>query len=265
MDKKLDREFGRFDVDLLDSAEYLSMPVAIRNHAYLYLLALTGWSRKHRTDGLVARKVARQFAERMGCELKQLVRALLNVSLISVQNGDVFLTKYDKWQETKAEIEARKQANRDRQARHRNALVTRDVTGESRVSHATEQERERERFNASPNPQGGTGAGKDDPALELGVAMHELLGRQISTVDLIACQAAVNQYAYLTVKDLVVRAHDHVDYCRDHTLPTPRTVDGFSDTWRRENDYRADKGLPKAERVSGGRVTGMTKAFEMAS
>jgi hypothetical protein len=243
------------------------MPPTIRNDAYLYLLALTGWSRKHRTDGLVTRKVAREFAQRMGCELKQLVRALTGVALVSVQNGDVFLTKYSKWQETKEEIEARKQANRDRQSRHRNALVTRDVTGESRVSHTAEKEREKEReiFNAPPNPLGGLNAGKDDPALELGVAMHELLGRQISTVDLIACQAAVNQYAYLTVKDLVIRAHDHVDYCKDHALPLPRTVEGFTDSWRRENDYRADKGLPKAERVTKGRVTGMTKAFEMAS
>jgi hypothetical protein len=255
MEKKLDREFGRFDVDLLDSTEYLTMPAAIRNSAYLYLLALTGWSRKHRTDGLVTRKVAREFADRMGCELKQLVRALLNVSLISVQNGDVFLTKYAKWQETKDEIEARKEANRDRQARHRNALVTRDVTGESRVSHVTEKEKERESLNAL----------KGDPATELGVAMHELLGRMLSAVDLIECQAALNQYAYMTGKDLVVRAYEHVDYCKDHRLPTPRSVAGFADTWRRENDHRADKGLPKAERVTAGRVGGMAKAFEMAS
>src|SRR6185312_12822372 len=138
--KRLEREFGRFDVDLLDSSEYVNMPARIRNHAYLFLLVLNGWSRKHRTDGLVPAKVAKELARRMGQDLAKLIQSLTEVSMISDQNGDVLVTKYDKWQETKAEIEARQEANRTRQTKHRNALVTRD----SRVSHGTEIEKERE-------------------------------------------------------------------------------------------------------------------------
>ena len=264
MEKKLDKEFGRFDVDLLDSAEYLHMPEAIRNHAYLYLLALTGWSRKHRTDGLVTRKVAREFATRMGCDLRQLLRALAGVDLVAVQSGDVFVTKYSKWQETKDEIEARKEANRIRQQRHRNALVTPD----SRVSHVTEKEREKEReiLNAPLTPTARPlSAFEDGPTAELAKGMHELFGRALSALDVVECQAALNQYAYLTSKDMLVRAHEHVAWCKDASKPAPRTVAGFGDSWRRENEYRADHGHAKVDRMAGGRVTGMTKAFQGAA
>ena len=88
----------------------------------------------------------------------------------------------------------------------------------------------------------------DDPIVELAKGMHELLRRVLSQNDLIECQLALNQYAYLSAADLLARARDHVDYCRDHELPTPRTVAGFADSWRRENDYRADRGHAKATR-----------------
>jgi hypothetical protein len=102
-----------------------------------------------------------------------------------------------------------------------------------------------------------------DPATELGLGMHELLGRQLSAIDLIECQGALNQYAYLTAADLLDRAGEHVTYCTEHNLPTPRTVAGFADTWRRENDHRADQGMPKASRTVNGRTTGMAALSDM--
>lgn len=145
MTKRLNREFGRFDLDLLDSEEFLSMQPAIRNHAYLYLLALTGWSRKRRTDGIVALEVARDLARRMGRDPTKLLRCLEEVAMISLQSGNVYITKYTKWQETRAEIEARQEASRIRQATHRAPHVTRDTSLTSRVSHTTEIEIEVER------------------------------------------------------------------------------------------------------------------------
>lgn len=254
MSKRLDREFARFDVDLLDSDEYLSMPAGIRNHAYLYLLALTGRSRKRRTDGRLSRAVADDMAKRMGRPAQAMLDALQAVGMVALE-GDVLLTKYSKWQETAAEIEKAKQDARDRQARHR--AQTKDdvtsqsqngVTRDSRVSHATEKEEEgeKEREYASS-----VGSFEGDAALaELATGMHELLGRQLSSIDIIACKAALNQFAYLDIHDLIDRAREHQEYCRDHQLPEKRTVEGFSDTWRRENDHRADMGQPKRDRRS---------------
>lgn len=117
---------------------------------------------------------------------------------------------------------------------------------------------------APPAPSGGNGKPSDavkDPTTELGLGMHELLGRQLSAIDLTECQLALNQYAYMSATDLIARAHEHVEYCADHELPTPRTVAGFADTWRRENDHRADQGLPKATRDPRARVSGLERAF----
>jgi hypothetical protein len=148
--KKLDREFARFDVDLLDSAEYMEMAAGIRNDAYLYLLVLNGWSRKHRTDGIVPAPVAETLAKRMLCQPLALLGALARVGMVALDPEEIRIVKYPKWQETKAEIEASKAAARERQSRHRHADVTRDGT----PGHATEREREleREKENGSIEP-----------------------------------------------------------------------------------------------------------------
>lgn len=265
MSKSTLPEWCRFDVNLLESEAYLRMPGEIRNEAYLYLLALTGRSRKQRTDGTLSLVVARDIASRMGVPAEPMLKALgaRNVALVRVQKQKVHVLKYAKWQQTKAEIE---EVQRHRQEAGRaggiqSGLSRREASAKQMGSKAEPEERREEReksLNAS-------NALKDDPALELGVAMHELLGRVLSTTDLIECQGALNQYAYLTGAELAARAYNHVDYCKDHDLPIPRSVGGFQDTWRRENDYRADHGIPKAERVAGGRTTGLTKAFPVAS
>lgn len=167
MSKKLDREFGRFDVDFLDSDEYLSMPRAVRNHAYLYLLALSGRSRKRRTDGLLSLSVAEDVARRMHQSGRALLAALQAVHMVLVEGDEVVVLKYAKWQQTKAEIEQTQQDARDRQSRHRHGDVTPPVTPMSRPSHsnvtpvvtrlsqqshATEKEIEKERDLSLPSP-----------------------------------------------------------------------------------------------------------------
>jgi hypothetical protein len=101
------------------------------------------------------------------------------------------------------------------------------------------------------------------PDTELALGMHELFGRMLSERDLIECQLALNQYAYLNAAELLARAHEHVEYCKDHNLPTPRTVAGFADSWRRENDWRSDQGMAKANRVSVTGATGLKALGEL--
>lgn len=138
------REFGRFDLDLLDSAEYLAMPASSRNEAYLYMLALTGWSRKRLTDGVIPLHITRHIAVRMSCSAAVLLRVLHKVGLVAVERDRVLISKYEKWQETRAEVERRRELQKERQKRFRNAHITDPDTRESRVSHDVREEKSRE-------------------------------------------------------------------------------------------------------------------------
>lgn len=104
----------------------------------------------------------------------------------------------------------------------------------------------------TPSPDAIANGQSDDPAMELAVGMHTLLGHPLSAVDVLACQAAINQYAYMDASALVGRALDHIQHCQGQKppLPIPRTIAGFSETWRSQNDWLADHGAPKAWRPS---------------
>lgn len=103
----------------------------------------------------------------------------------------------------------------------------------------------------------------DEPVTQLAVGMHELFGRALSGEELLACQAAVNQYAYMSADEFLRRARDHIKACQQHDppLPVPRTVGGFSGTWREQNDWLADHGSPKAWRPAA-KPSGMTSVGE---
>ncbi len=280
MSKRLDHEHARYDVLFLDSHEYLDMPPRIRNHAYLYLLALTGWSRRHLTDGIVGRSVAVTLARRMGQPAERVLDVLQTVGLVMVNEERVTIEKYAKWQQTKAEVEAirteRTTAGRAggiqsglARASKAEAIASRLLPHETKQNPTREEKsREEKSLNAPPTPSARRlDAFEDEPTVELAKGMHQVFQRALSPLDVIECQAALNQYAYLTATDLIARAHEHVDYCKDHTprLPIPRTVAGFSDTWRRHNDYRADHGNAKADRVLRTATPGLTKTFPVAS
>ena len=147
------REFGRFDLDLLDSSEYLEMPPATRNDAYLYMLALTGWSRKRLTDGVIPTHVTRDLAARMGYSATILLRVLSKVGIAQVETDHVFLLKFRKWQETREQVEGRRRSQNERQSRHRHTDVTRDGVEMSRVSHAVREEKRREEKEESREEQ----------------------------------------------------------------------------------------------------------------
>jgi hypothetical protein len=91
--------------------------------------------------------------------------------------------------------------------------------------------------NAPPTPSRGWA-----PAtLELAQGMVGVLGRDLSQVEIGDCDVAVSEFRRLTkTADFVERAKEHNTYCTAKNLPLPRTVHGFHDAWRRENDYRAD-------------------------
>jgi len=103
----------------------------------------------------------------------------------------------------------------------------------------------------------------DDPLYMLAVGMMELLGHPLSGEDQVACQLALNQYAYMSPMELLKRAAEHLDACKTHDppWPTPHTVAGFSDTWRDQNGWLADHGSPKAWRP-GPRSRGMSSVGE---
>lgn len=144
MAKRSVREFGRFDVDFLESEEYLRLPERLRNVAYLYLLALSGRSRKRRTDGILPMIVAEDLATRMGQDAKPMLVALgaKNIELVRVRGKSVIILKYSKWQQTKTEIEEVQADARERKAKSR--AGHNDVTTMSHISHTTEEDKEEE-------------------------------------------------------------------------------------------------------------------------
>lgn len=311
MKKDLVERFGRFHARFPLDDVYLGLPPAIRNDAYLYLLALNGNQRADEADGLMALGVAEQIARMMGLRSRRMLEAL---ALFLDENGDprvveltethVRIIKYAKWQDTPEEIAglraARKEAGRagaiagwEKKKGTQNATYKEDARpargqqpsgklpalaeqtsskppAKSQQSPAErEREKEKESLNAPPFPPtrqpDAVKNGYDDATTQLAVGMHEILGRQLSGVELIECQGALNQYAYLTGPELIDRAKDHQDYCKDHDLPAARTVGGFADSWRRENEHRADAGQAKAARVQLGRTAGsMTQVGDIA-
>jgi hypothetical protein len=116
------------------------------------------------------------------------------------------------------------------------------------TSQAKEKEKEKETTNAlSASPNG----------LRLGVLMEPLLGHALSAVDIQNCDVALSEYRYLTgVDHFAKRAGEHNLYCQGKNWPQPKTIEGYFDCWRRENDYMADVGGRKSRPSID---TGLTK------
>lgn len=97
---------------------------------------------------------------------------------------------------------------------------------------------------------------QSDPGLELGVLMEPLLGRVLSPIDIENCRRALSEYRHLTgVSHFAKRAGEHKTYCIGMKLPIPRTIEGYFDSWRRENDYMSDN----HGTTSRAHSTGMTR------
>lgn len=88
----------------------------------------------------------------------------------------------------------------------------------------------------------------DDLGLQLAVRMTQLLGRDLAPMEVSMCSIFVDDFAYLSVDDMVERARSHVAHCKAAKLPLPQKMHGFRETLRLQNDHVADGGAAKAWR-----------------
>jgi hypothetical protein len=271
-----------------------------RNDAYLYLLALNGHQRAKEADWDVPISVATALADTMGLDAEKTLAAIEAIvdeqgkpRVVVRLNGMIRLLKYRKWQDSPEEIAELRAARAE--AGRKGALAGWDKKRSQNTPHikdarpATPQqvpstspaiaeqvpqqipaereiEREIEISISPPYPPGrrsDVDKEPDEAMVELVDGMSQVLGRVLSGNELIECQLALNQYAYLTAKDLVARAHEHQDWCASNAHPPKRTVPGFADTWRRHNDHLADIGASKASRQASGRRTGMSSLGDL--
>lgn len=115
MSKKLDRLYIRVDALFHRDERYLGMPYALRDSAHSLFLLLNGWSRDKKTDGRVPEAVAIGTGLSMEHPRKRveaMLAALLKVGLLVRDGADLIIPKYEKWQDTKEEIERHSAAGR---------------------------------------------------------------------------------------------------------------------------------------------------------
>jgi hypothetical protein len=113
----LEELWGRFDLDFPNNRSFLTMPAedAVRSQAYLLLLAMSGWSVLHKTDGEVPMAVAGDLAQRLWPRTGAgvLLKALCGGAKLAKRTSRGYLLKKQaKWQRTRAEVNAAVEAGR---------------------------------------------------------------------------------------------------------------------------------------------------------
>ena len=108
--KGLQERYARYDARFPLNDVYLSLPRAVRNDAYLYLLALSGHQRANEADENVPMTIAEELARVMGLRAERMLSALESVvrdgksRVLSRTKTHVRLEKYAKWQDLPDEI-----------------------------------------------------------------------------------------------------------------------------------------------------------------
>lgn len=293
--------YARFHAGFPLDDVYLGLPPRLRNDAYLYLLALNGHQRATEGDWDVPMSVAVAIAQSMGLNADKMLNALGQIEdsdghpriVVRVSEG-IRLLKYRKWQDSPEQIAELKKVRseagirgaairwghptqiKDAREPMANAMASAmappmasamaNANGKNGKPIA-EGEGEGESLITPPDPptrQPDAVKGPDEATVEVANGLSGLLGRVLSGQELIECQLALNQYAYLSAQDLVERAKDHQAWCVDNGHPVKRTVAGFTDSWRRHNDHVADQpGARKAGRISTGRTSGMSSLGDL--
>jgi hypothetical protein len=115
--KKLDRLYIRVDAQFPSDERYQALPYRLRDSAYLFFEALNGWSRDKKTDGHVPLAVARAIGRAMEhapARVDAFLDALAapDVALVRMEDEEVFILKYSKWQDTAEEIDRHSAAGR---------------------------------------------------------------------------------------------------------------------------------------------------------
>lgn len=104
------REFIKLDVGYLSNPKVVALLVAGKPHAVLFHVECMGYSRQHRTDGVVP--IAAAMGAVIGCKRRD-VQAAVDIGLL-VDNTDGSVTVHDylEHQQSRAEIEAQSAAGR---------------------------------------------------------------------------------------------------------------------------------------------------------
>jgi len=189
-----------------------------------------------------------------------------HADLVPQPDGRLYVERWEEWQEGDLTV-----ADRVRRIRaRRNAGGNDPSNGTSNASGNGPRARAASTKHVSTStkhPAETVGAvtklTDSQAAIELAVGMEELLGHQLSAIDLTGCETAIGQYAYMDGSMLIARAKAHLEHCAQHQLPKPRTVQGFFKTWRSQNDYLADHGGHKPETTVDGRQSGFTRAGDV--
>jgi len=285
MRKGLQERYARFDARFPLDEVYLALPRAIRNDAYLYLLALNGNQRATEADSKVPLQIAQQIARLMGLNAEKVINALANVlkdgepRVLRRTSTHVELLKYDKWQDTPEQIAELKlkrseagrlgglsKAGKEVASAKANAVADAKQTPKQNLAEGmpkqnlaeTEREGETEIRNASKKAtsvvrealtdaiQNGH---TNDLALQLAKrVVDDVLKRDLSPLEVALCEQFVAEYAYLGVDDVVERMKSQLEWGKQQKLDPPSSLAWFTQSLRIENGHRADQGQAKAWR-----------------
>jgi len=102
-----------------------------------------------------------------------------------------------------------------------------------------------------------------DLGLQLAVRVTELLGRDLTLLEVNLCTQFIDEYAYLSVDDVIERMRSQLEWAKTNGHDAPVSLAWFTQSLRVENDHRADQGHPKAARVHLGRTAGMTRLGDL--
>lgn len=257
MSRRLDQDFGRYDTDFTSSDAYLCMPEKVRNDAYLFLLALSGWSRRRLEDGSIAPNVARAIARQMGVRYPAVLEALVGVGLVDASGDKLFLTRYSKWQETREEVEDRRRQAREagRIGGLRSAAVRSGGSSGRLTSGSSEQQadpvkriqpekrREEKREHTPLTPLGGE---------TLLRGCEELMGRTLSGAEVRAAERLAVEAPRLTPEAALERMAERKSWLAKHGKPPYRTLDPYVRSAIEEDHYLADQGVTRPREDSGG-------------
>jgi hypothetical protein len=104
-------------------------------------------------------------------------------------------------------------------------------------------------------------ASLSEEAMAIVACVQELLGQTLSPLHQAICSGFLDEYAYLGLEGITKRMRDHAAWCKANDKPLPRTVHGFQNTLRGQNDFLADQGGTKADHHVNGRTSGLERVL----
>lgn len=211
------------------------------------------YANKHLTDGFVPDSALKLLLHN---PQRGPVDRLVELGIWEVADGGYLIHDFLDWNPSRDKVLTERKRNAERVAKSRGSNAI--TNGVSHTGSNTAPSRTRpvpEPFNASSVGSLRT----NQPALDLAVAIADVLNVPVlAPLEIQACEEALVQFPYLIPSELVERAKEHQNACREKGFPLARNVQGLWEAWRSQNDYNADHGRVKPR---GQAVGVMTKAF----